>query len=145
MPPESIDLKRLAAEVSAQHGIRIDPDDPMMAVVTLNRLVFEQAIGQILDRVQVAIRDFECASEKVQVRAGSALAQEIRQFALTLRDEVTKATGRSQLTSDDRLSSGDGRPTAALTPWKWFVAGLAVGLALVGLGIWAGSHLSRSA
>ena len=51
-PQTTIDLKRLAAEVSVQHGIRVDPDDPMMAVVTLNRLVFEQAVAQVLERVQ---------------------------------------------------------------------------------------------
>ena len=51
-PRTTIDLKRLAAEVSVQHGIRVDPDDPMMAVVTLNRLVFEQAVAQVLERVQ---------------------------------------------------------------------------------------------
>ena len=64
-----------------QHGIRIDPDDPMMAVVTLNRLVFEQAVAQVLDRVQSSVRDFEAASEKVQVRAGGVLAQEVRDCA----------------------------------------------------------------
>lgn len=143
-PPVSIDLKRLAAEVSAQHGIRIDPDDPMMAVVTLNRLFLEQAVEQILERVHVAIRDFETAAEKVQVRAGGVLAQEIRHCAATLSDEVTKAVGRSQLNSADRLSRGDGGPALTLTSWQWFVAGLVVGLALVGLGIWVGGHLSRT-
>ncbi len=69
-PLTTIDLKRLAAEVSVQHGIRIDPDDPMMAVVTLNRLVFEQAVAQVLERVQSSVRDFEAAADKVQVRAG---------------------------------------------------------------------------
>ena len=78
VPTTPLDLRRLAAEVSAQHGIRIDPDDPMMAVVTLNRLVFEQAVAQVLDRVQSAVRDFEAAAEKVQVRAGGVLAQEVR-------------------------------------------------------------------
>ena len=63
-PQTTIDLKRLAAEVSVQHGIRVDPDDPMMAVVTLNRLVFEQAIGQVLERVQESVRDFETAAER---------------------------------------------------------------------------------
>jgi hypothetical protein len=47
-PPTTIDLKRLAAEVSIQHGIRIDSDDPMMAIVTLNRLVFEAAVAQVI-------------------------------------------------------------------------------------------------
>ena len=93
-PPTPIDLKRLAAEVSAQHGIRIDPDDPMMAVVTLNRLVFEQAVAQVLDRVQSAVRDFEAATEKVQVRAGGVLAQEVRECAVVLREEIAKAATR---------------------------------------------------
>jgi len=43
----SADLKRIAAEVSIQHGIRLDTDDPMMAVVTLNRMVFEQAVADV--------------------------------------------------------------------------------------------------
>ena len=51
-PMTSDDLKRIAAEVSIQHGIRLDADDPMMAAVTLNRLVFEQAVADVLERVQ---------------------------------------------------------------------------------------------
>ena len=54
-PSTPIDLKRLAAEVSVQHGIRIDPDDPMLAVMTLNRLVFEHAVTQVLERMQVCL------------------------------------------------------------------------------------------
>ena len=89
-PRTTIDLKRLAAEVSVQHGIRVDPDDPMMAVVTLNRLVFEQAVAQVLERVQASVRDFETAADKVQVRAGGALAQEVRDCGLAMRQEVGK-------------------------------------------------------
>ena len=90
-PRTTIDLKRLAAEVSVQHGIRVDPDDPMMAVVTLNRLVFEQSIAQVLERVQASVRDFETAADKVQVRAGGALAQEVRDWGLAMRQEVGPA------------------------------------------------------
>ena len=89
-PPTTNDLKRLAAEVSIQHGIRIDPDDPMMAVVTLNRFVFEAAVAQVIERMQAAVRDFEAAAEKVQVRAGGALAQEVRESGVVMRQEVAK-------------------------------------------------------
>ena len=64
------DVKRLAAEISVQHGIRVDPDDPMMAVVTLNRLVLEQAVGEIVERLQSATRDFQDATEKVPAPGG---------------------------------------------------------------------------
>ena len=124
-PPTQIDLKRLAAEVSMQHGIRIDPDDPMMAVVTLNRLVFEQAVAQVLDRVQSAVRDFETATEKVQVRAGGVLAQEVRECAATLRDEIVKVVGRV----DTRISE---RPSASTSPRRLLPerSGSSPGLAL---------------
>src|SRR3982751_5746350 len=121
-PPTPTDLKRLAAEVSMQHGIRIDPDDPMMAVVTLNRLVFEQAVAQVLDRVQFAVRDFETATEKVQVRAGRVLAQEVRECAATLRQEIVKVVGRVDSSTPKSPRFANSASPAART--AWFVAGL---------------------
>jgi CHASE3 domain sensor protein len=138
-PPASIDLKRLAAEVSAQHGIRIDQDDPMMAVVTLNRLVFEQAVAQVLDRVQSAVRDFEAATEKVQVRAGGVLAQEVRDCAMTLREEFVKAAGQSG--SYVRDAQALNCHVAAPSKLAWLFAGLALASVLVGIGVWFGARL----
>lgn len=138
-PPASIDLKRLAAEVSAQHGIRIDSDDPMMAVVTLNRLVFEQAVAQVLDRVQMAVRDFEAAAEKVQVRAGGVLAQEVRDCCAALRLEIEKAAEHPSLNGRNGHVGPDTISPAAKT--RWLIIGFALALLFVGLGVWLGSML----
>jgi hypothetical protein len=139
-PRTTIDLKRLAAEVSVQHGIRVDPDDPLMAVVTLNRLVFEQAIAQVLERVQAAVREFEAAGERVQVRAGGVLAQEVRDCGAAMRQEAAKAIEdfrragtKTQKDAAGVLSTGGGH--------KWLVLGLALALSLFGLGIWVGARL----
>ena len=137
-PTTPMDLRRLAAEVSAQHGIRIDPDDPMMAVVTLNRLVFEQAVAQVLDHVQSAARDFEAATDKVQVRAGGVLAQEVRDCAEVLRAEIAKAASAG---SDTRTVRAQTLPIAALPRSAWLVAGLALALMLLALGMWLGARL----
>ncbi|WP_321473447.1 hypothetical protein [uncultured Paludibaculum sp.] len=132
-------MKRLAAEVSAQHGIRIDPDDPMMAVVTLNRLVFEQAVGQVLDRVQMAVRDFEVAADKVQVRAGSVLAQEVRDCSASFRDEIASTVEHLRSTGAARESV---RCSDLRVPFVgWITFGLALSLALVSLGVWIGAVL----
>ena len=133
-----IDLRRLAAEVSAQHGIRIDPDDPIMAVVTLNRLVFEQAVAHVLDRVQSSVRDFEAATEKVQVRAGGVLAQEVRDCAVVLRDEIAKA---ASVASDARMVRAQTTSIAAVPPSAWLVAGLTLALMLLAAGVWLGTRL----
>ena len=137
-PTTPMDLRRLAAEVSAQHGIRIDPDDPMMAVVTLNRLVFEQAMAEVLDRVQSAGRDFEAATEKVQVRAGGVLAQEVRDCAVVLRDEIAKA---ASVASDARTVRAQTTSIAALPNSAWLAAGFSLAMVLLAIGIWLGTQL----
>jgi hypothetical protein len=139
-PLTTIDLKRLAAEVSVQHGIRVDPDDPMMAVVTLNRLVFEQAIAQVLERVQASVRDFEIAADKVQVRAGGALAQEVRDCGAAMRQEVKRAFEDFHRTGPITQADGRGGRRSSGEP-RWIATGLALALALFGIGIWVGTRL----
>jgi hypothetical protein len=139
-PLATIDLKRLAAEVSVQHGIRIDPDDPMMAVVTLNRLVFEQAVAQVLERVQTAVRDFETATDKVQVRAGGVLAQEVRDCGFAMTQEFEKACEDFRR-GGPKTPSGKDHARPEPDKGMWLVTGLVVALALFGVGIWVGTRL----
>ena len=131
------DVKRLAAEISVQHGIRVDPDDPMMAVVTLNRLVLEQAVGEIVEHLQAATRDFQDATEKVQLRAGSRLAREVRDSAAALREELIEA-GRlraHQVTTE--MSRANARP-----PARWaLAAGVVIGILLFLSGLWVGTSV----
>src|SRR6185312_2209614 len=87
---DSTDRKRLATEVSVLHGIRIDPDDPMMAVVTLNRLVLESVLNQALSSVRAAVDEFNQAAERVQFRVGSAVGQEVRECVASIREELRK-------------------------------------------------------
>jgi hypothetical protein len=122
-----------------QHGIRIDADDPMMAVVTLNRLVFEQAVAQVLDRVQSAVRDFEVATEKVQVRAGGVLAQEVRDCTATLREETASIVRHVAIGCSNRQSPENS--VSRLVQTVWLVAGLVLALALFGFGLWLGARL----
>ena len=134
-PLTAIDLKRLAAEVSVQHGIRIDPDDPMLAVVTLNRLIFEHAVAQVLERMQSSVQDFEAATEKVQIRAGAILAQEVRNCGSAFRQQFDQAfEGSSRSGSATRTSK---RGEILL---NWYAALGAITLALVffAVGIWVG-------
>jgi hypothetical protein len=135
--PRPIDLKRLAAEVSVQHGIRIDPDDPIMAVVTLNRLVFETAVAQVLERVQAAARDFEMAADKVQVRAGGVLAQEVRDSGVAMREEVRKLLEEFRLAGSGAERSDSCQRTRDR---KWLVIGLMLALTLFVAGVWVGSR-----
>jgi hypothetical protein len=63
---DATEMKRLAAEVSVQHGIRIDPDDPIMAVVTLNRLVLEATLAEGVTSIRKMAADLNDAAARLQ-------------------------------------------------------------------------------
>ena len=133
----TIDVKRLAAEVSVQHGIRLDPDDPIMAVVTLNQLVFEQSVKAVVERIASAVRELEQAADKVQARAGIVLAQEVRDCVASLRREMLKdmeTASTSRPTNSGAL--GDMLSMVAVRKWTVVVFVLAAGL--FSAGVWLG-------
>ena len=135
-----LDLKQLAAKVSVEHGIRVDPDDPIMAVVTLNRLVLEQAANEIVEEVRSATREFEQAAENVQVRAGTLVAQRVRDCVAVLRQEIVKDIGNAS--TQARKSTGDvGRADERPAVQRWVAIGLFSGAVLFGCGVWLGTML----
>ena len=131
-----MELKQLAAKVSIEHGIRVDLDDPIMAVVTLNRLVLEQATHEIVEEIRAATREFEQSAEKVQVRAGSFLAEKVRDCVSVLRQETATNIGDGSIQAREGI--GAARKGGAQ---RWAVIGLLAGIALFGSGVWLGTML----
>jgi len=131
-----LDLKELAAKVSVEHGIRVDHDDPIMAVVTLNRLVLELATNEVVEEIRIATREFEQAVESVQVRAGGILAERARDFVSVLRQEAARNVGNSSIQAQERIGT-----VAKALAQRWAVIGMLAGMALFGCGIWVGTIL----
>jgi hypothetical protein len=138
MPP--LDLKELAAKVSVEHGIRVDPDDPMMAVVTLNRLVLEEATNEIVEAVRAATREFEKAAEGVQVQAATFLAKRVCDCVSVLRQEVVKSIGNGSAQTPEGLGAM-GRAYQKPGVQRWAAIGLLAGIVLFGCGVWLGTML----
>lgn len=72
-----MDINRLMAEAIARHGVKLDMNDPAMVVVTLNRLMLEEAVHEVADEIRRAAREFEAAGERLQKGVGTALAREV--------------------------------------------------------------------
>lgn len=127
------DLKKIAAEVSAQHGLRIDADDPIMAVVTLNRLIFEQSVNELTECLRLRADEMEKAAARVQIRAGGVLAQEVRECVAALKNSAVQ--GELPVRT----------PRSGREPWAgqviWIVIGLIAAIALLAAGAWAGTWL----
>lgn len=135
-----LDLKQLAAKVSVEHGIRVDLDDPIMAVVTLNRLVLEQATNEIVEEIRAATREFEQAAEGVQVQAGTFLAKRMRDCISVLRQEVAKSIGNGSAQTREGLGA-IGRAHEKPVVQRWVAIGLLAGVVLFGCGVLFGSML----
>jgi CHASE3 domain sensor protein len=140
----ALDLKRLAGEVSVRHGIRLDPDDPMMAVVTLNRLCLEDTVqtltAELTEKLTEATEGLEQAGKRVQARAGSALAEEVRRAAAAIREELHSDVQGATLQARqlvDEVNRAHGRVVVR----RWIAAGVCAGLALFGFGVAIGKFL----
>lgn len=136
-PLSSMDLKRLIAEVSVQHGIRLDPDDPAMAVVTLNRLVLEAVLAEALQLMGSAAREFEDAAARAQSRAGVLLAQEVRESATGVRQEIQRDIDAASLTAREMIA-GMGRSRPEVIDYRWVAIGLLSAMALFAAGACVG-------
>jgi hypothetical protein len=136
------DLQRLVAEVAARNKIRIEPDDPLFAVVTLNQLVLEETAECLLRRVEATIAGFETSIHQTENRAGRVLAQRLKESLAeaqrALQNQADSIWVRAQ-ESATRLQKV--RTRIALVCW----AALGVGcvLAVFWCGVWAGMTVFR--
>jgi hypothetical protein len=90
MKTETIDVRRLIAEVAARNGIRVEPDDPAFALVTLNQLVLEDFVTRMDERIHLGIAEFVDAIYKTEARAGKILGAEVRESAAAVREELQR-------------------------------------------------------
>src|SRR5436305_1366478 len=114
----AIDVERLLAEALTKHGIRLDPHDPAIVLVTLNRLVLEDAVKCVAADIRKATREYEEAANRVQGRLGAAIATRLKAGASV---SVSPAWGR----------------------WACLALGLAAGVGLFLTGIAVGRWVLR--
>jgi len=72
-----MDINRLMAEAIARHGVKLDAADPAMVIVTLNRMMLEDAVHEVADEIRKAASEFEAAGERLQKGVGVAVAREV--------------------------------------------------------------------
>ena len=124
-PLESTKIDRLIAEVAARHGVLLKRDDAAFALVTLNQLVLEDAIKGLAAEIRVVTAEFESAFERVQRRAGAAVAKDLGQLVVEWQSHLDTAITRLGQPAHIRM--------AAIPGMHWllpFVAGFAAAFLL---------------
>lgn len=138
-----LEVHDLIAEVARRNGIRVEPNDPAFALVTLNQVVLEETVREVRDHIRESIADFDSSMQKVQTRAGRAVAQEFNERAAALRrelqDDITTAGSKaSELVY--KVNQAHARPARI----RWIVAGVFLAILVFAAGFWAGVHYWRA-
>lgn len=124
-----LDVKRLIGEVTVQNGIRLDPNDPAFALVTLNQLVLEETTTRLLGQVSATLAQFAESLSKGEHLAGKTLGQEVKAAALQVRKEWA-----AELQATQSGSAATVRHTQ-LAQLRWLAAGVLLGIVLTGTGM----------
>jgi len=141
-----IDREQLAADLSRAHGIRIDPDDPVLVAALLNRRLLDEAISALeaavrasADRITAAAaQQVDGAKETAAIlvtRAGEWSAERLRIAAQEAGADLVERISEQA----DRAEHAARTATRA----AWVVM-FAIGLAAVGAcGFWLAGVVAR--
>ena len=136
----SIDVQRLIAEVAARHDLLLKPDDPAIALVTMNELVLEASIDIVHEEVRETIAEFHASMQKVEKRAGTMLAQSVKEATVQMREGLQSDIHQAGLKAREfvhLVNEAHRRPALI----RWSALGLCAGLLLFGSGVWVGTLL----
>jgi hypothetical protein len=142
MPNEkdSIDIQRLIAEVAVRHDLLFKPDDPAFAIVTMNHLILDDAMERVQEGIRETIAGFNASYQKAEKRAGSVLAQEVKQSAEQMRQGLQNDIHIAGLKAREYVhlvNEAHRRPSLI----RWSAVGLVAGAFLFGGGVWLGTLL----
>jgi hypothetical protein len=133
----SFDRSRLVGEMAMRYGIRLDDDDPAFAMIGLNQLALEESVREACDQLRARIAEFEASAQKLETRAGTVLAQQVRESAAEIRREIQRDVHAAGLRSREllnRIHEAHRRPVLV----RWIAIGILIAFLLFCSGIWVG-------
>ena len=134
------DVKQLIAAVRARNGIRVEPDDPIFALVTINELVLEQVARRVSEEITTRLVSFNEGMDKTERRAGSLLAQDVKEAGVQIRAELQKdidAAGIKAAHLVYKVDQAHRRPAKI----RWITVGLCLAVVLLVFGVYVGMYL----
>jgi hypothetical protein len=137
-----LDIGTLIGELGRRYDIRLDSNDPAIAIVVLNRLLLESASEKLTDSVARRMAQFEASMQKVEQRAGKLLAHEVSEAAACVRAALQNdidAAGVKAAHLVYMVDRAHKRPVII----RWLAAGLVTATGLLGFGFCVGIYLHR--
>jgi hypothetical protein len=132
----------MISEVAAENGIRIEPGDPLFALVTMNRMVFEEAAQVYFEHNQQLIAEFKESMTRAEARAGGMLAEKVKAAAEKMREGLQSDIQLAGMRATEyvhRVNEAHRRPAII----RWSVMGLLAAILIFVVGIELGISVLR--
>ena len=142
MPDEndSATTRRLIAEIAARHNVFLKPDDPAIALVTMNQIILDDAMETMHRQIRATIAEFHASMEKAEKRAGSMLGQGVKESAAQMQRGLQNDIHIAGLKAREivhLVNEAHRRPALI----RWSAIGMVAGALLFGGGLWLGTLL----
>ena len=131
-----LDVQHLIGEVAGKHGIRLEPNDPAFALVTLNQLVLEETAARLTENVSSILTQFSGSLNKTERRVGAILAQDLKGAITEMRNHLTvepQAQSRKTLAPATLIKAVE---------YRWAALGSLAAMLIFGIGVAVGAVIA---
>jgi Transcriptional activator TraM len=102
-----LDTQKLIVEIAERHHVRVEPDDPVFVVVTVNQRVMEDTIREMLKVMEATLARFDASIEHAENRAGRILAQSVKESSEGIRRAVHEDIGAASIKATELVHAID--------------------------------------
>jgi hypothetical protein len=137
---ETVDIQRLIREVAARHRFLLKIEDPAIALITMNQLILDSSLAAVHKQIRATIAEFHASLEKAEQRAGSMLAEKVKESADQIREGLhgdIHVAGLKAREYVHLVNEAHRRPALI----RWGAAGFVAATLVFGGGIWLGTFL----
>lgn len=130
----------MISEVAAENGIRVEPGDPLFALVTMNRMVLEESAQRYYEHNQRLIAEFNETMTRAEARAGNMLAQKVKESAEKMREGLQGDIHVAGLKAREYVhlvNEAHRRPAII----RWVSVGLLAAIVIFAEGVWLGPYI----
>jgi len=132
-------IGKLIGEVAKENHVRVESDDPIFAVSTINRLMLEESVKRMGLHFQETLKQFNEAARAVDERAGRLFANEVQRSATLWRDLIRDDLTAAAKKGEELLKVAQVFTYSQMAVWG--IIGVCVGLLLLIAGFTIGQYL----
>jgi hypothetical protein len=96
-----LDTQKLITEIAERHHVRVEPDDPVFITVTLHQRVMEDTVREMLKVMEATLARFEASIDRAENRAGTILAQSVKESGEGIRRVVHEDIGAASVKANE--------------------------------------------